>query len=393
MSEIINENWNIEFKTRLDDISYDWKIFFSKKQFFQDKINFSDEVATDYICEVIGNLNDSTKCIDEFIKFSEADEENNLHKNILLHIGFLQSLYVQQDLLTHLLEIFVLNENIKSVKKDFRDDRKTIRCLRNKLVGHPISKDGGTLQTSVFWSNKTDSHTIRFREYPKGKFDQHNDQQYNVFDLMSEHEEYMKKYLDIVLERMNSIKKLYLTETEKYITMNDDDLFKELDILENNYLSSFDKSNDIYQYDYIRYANDKQKQSDDKYGFYKKKCLQRIRDSFIGSHNIKIEDLPFEQKDFGLLPQYVDNSMKVVVDMSLQSLEAIQSIKNFVDNLNKMYFDSKDENNSEKLHSLLDDMKDYFESKDKAEYCIAYVMLDNELREFNKLLQNKEGYL
>ena len=38
-------------------------------------------------------------------------------------------------------------------------------------------------------------------------------------------------------------------------------------------------------------------------------------------------------------------------------------------------------------------MKNYFESKDKAEYYIAYVMLDNELRELNKLLQNKEGYL
>jgi len=391
MSEVINKNWNIEFKTRLDDISYDWKMLFSKKQFFLSKINFSKDLATGYILDLIGNLEDSTNCIDEFIKFSEADEKNNLHKNILLHIGFLQSLYVQQDLLYYLLEIFVPNEDIDSVKKDFRNDRKSIRDLRNKLVGHPISKDKGTLQTSVFWSNKTDLHTIRFREYPKGEFDQYNNQQYNVFDLVSEHEEYMSKYLDMVLERMNSIKKLYLTETETFIEMNDADLFSQLDELENNYLSGFDTSDSIYQYKYIRYANDKQKQSDDKYGFYKKKFLQRIRNSFIGSHNIRVENSTV-QKDFSLLPLYIDHSMVDVEYMNMQSLDSIQSMTS-IDNLNKGDFDSKDENNSEKLQSILDDMKNYFERKDKAEYYIAYVMLDNELREFNKLLQNKEGSL
>ena len=115
-------------KSKLTKINFHWNEYYFIKEFFQEKINFTDEVKTNYYGDLNNYLHDTLDLVKPFKKIKS--DKDYISQIIVL----LQVIYTQQDLIDELLHIFKLQNSIKEDKNPNRD-------IRNELIGHPISRD------------------------------------------------------------------------------------------------------------------------------------------------------------------------------------------------------------------------------------------------------------
>jgi len=115
-------------KSKLLKINYYWNKYYFTKEFFQKKINFTDEVKTNYYGDLNNYLHDTLDLVKSFKK--TKSDKDYISQTIVL----LQVIYTHQDLIDELLYIFKLEQSTKEDKSPNRD-------IRNELIGHPISRD------------------------------------------------------------------------------------------------------------------------------------------------------------------------------------------------------------------------------------------------------------
>ena len=115
-------------KSKLTKINSYWNEYYFIKEFFQKKINFTDEAKLNYYGDLNNYLHDTLDLVKPFNKIkSDADYISQI-------IVLLQVIYTQQDLIDELLYIFKLQNSTNEDKNPNRD-------IRNELIGHPISRD------------------------------------------------------------------------------------------------------------------------------------------------------------------------------------------------------------------------------------------------------------
>jgi hypothetical protein len=190
-------------KSKLTKINFYWNEYYFIKEFFQEKINFTDEVKTNYYGDLNNYLHDTLDLVKPFKKIKS--DKDYISQIIVL----LQVIYTQQDLIDELLYICKLQKSTKEDKNPNRD-------IRNELIGHPISRaknDNNKLKSSILFDIRNkDEKYISYAKYSMRKSEL---KKYSVCEIIENHKIFLNKYLDKILIKMEKEIKEYQKQIEK----------------------------------------------------------------------------------------------------------------------------------------------------------------------------------
>ena len=231
-------------KSKLTKINSYWNEYYFIKEFFQKKINFTDEAKLNYYGDLNNYLHDTLDLVKPFNKIkSDADYISQI-------IVLLQVIYTQQDLIDELLYIFKLQNSTNEDKNPNRD-------IRNELIGHPISRDkrdNNKLKSSILFDIRNeDGNYISYSKYSMKKSEL---KKYSVQEIIENHKIFLNKYLDKILVKMEKEIKEYKKIIEKVFNIPLINQFEYIDKIDKELLSSisyiFEKDSLKYYYENMR---------------------------------------------------------------------------------------------------------------------------------------------
>jgi hypothetical protein len=231
-------------KSKLSKINSNWNEYYFIKEFFQKKINFTDEVKTNYYGDLNNYLHDTLDLVKPFNKIKS--DKDYISQTIVL----LQVIYTQQDLIDELLYIFKLQKSTKEDKNPNRD-------IRNELIGHPISrdkKDNNKLKSSILFDIRNkDENYISYAKYSMRKSELKT---YSVQEIIESHKNFLNKYLDKILIKIEKEITEHQKQIEKVFEIPLINQFEYIDKIDKELLSSisyiFEKESLKYYYRNMR---------------------------------------------------------------------------------------------------------------------------------------------
>ena len=220
---------------RIRDI---WNYFIWDYKFCSRKIKFTDDVRKNYFGDILGYFSDTIDIV-----FTENKYQNYPDKFVFT-ISFLQAIYVQQDFIQEMLEIFKTGTEKGDLKKD--PTYSINRDLRNELVGHPIRKFEGKLISSTLFSYQAKNDEIQYLRYHSDNNFGIETKTYKIPEIQLRHKEFLEKYLDIILARLKTILDDYLNELNKLENVIEKHDFKTTLKLVELYFEAFLKTEYLY---------------------------------------------------------------------------------------------------------------------------------------------------
>jgi hypothetical protein len=295
---------------KLDIIADIWNDFILEYKFCSGKIKFNDDVKTNYFGDILGYFKDTFDIIFTTNKYSNYTEKFSFT------ISFLQAIYIQQDFMQEMLEIFKTDINKGNLKKD-----RTYyinRDLRNELIGHPIRKldipteeiiekecdsckkilskpkNKSALLSSTFFSYQTSEEEIQYLLYHRDNNFKFESKTFKIIDIQERHQLFLETYFDIILKKLKTILNEYLSEISKLENVIEKGDFKIVLKLTELYFEAIFNFNSVYDKESLNRIHDKQAEHR-RYKnfidiFYKKlsKHLVETRDSVDEIINRKI---------------------------------------------------------------------------------------------------------
>jgi len=229
-------------KTKIDDklerIADIWNYFILPHKFCSSKIKFNNDVKTNYFGDILGYFKDTMDIV-----FSDKKHSNYTDK-FSFTISFLQAIYIHQDFMQELLEMFKTNIEKGALKLDplyFVN-----RDIRNELVGHPIRKFKGNLISSTLFSYEASEQEIQYLRYHKDndfKFELKN---FKILEIQESHQVFLEKYFDVILVKLKTILDDYLIEIDKVQNVIEKGDFKIVLTLVELYFEAIFESDFIY---------------------------------------------------------------------------------------------------------------------------------------------------
>ncbi len=198
----------VTVKDKLERISDIWKYFIWDNKFCSSKIKFNDNIKTNYFGDVLAYFQDTLAIVFPYNK------ENKGTDKFTYTISFLQAIYIQQNFIQEMLEIFMVSIDKKSLDKD--PTYYINRELRNELIGHPISKRKGALISSTLFSYKAREGEIQYLRYHKDNNFKFECKTFIISEIQEHHLEFLDKYFDSVLCKLKFILEEYILELDKY---------------------------------------------------------------------------------------------------------------------------------------------------------------------------------
>src|SRR5665648_1212861 len=243
---------------KLDRIADIWNYFIWDYKFCSNKIKFNEDVKTNYFGDILGYFKDTLDIVFTSNKYS------NYTDKFSFTISFLQAVYIQQDFIQEMLEIFKTGIDKGELKKD--TTYYINRDLRNELVGHPIRKFKDNLISSALISYKEKEDEIQYLRYHKDNNFKFESKTYKIAAIQERHREFLEKYFDKILLKLKSILEEYLSQLDKLENIIDKHDLKTVLKLVELYFEAIFKSDFVYDkaslskiYDrrneHIRYQN------------------------------------------------------------------------------------------------------------------------------------------
>lgn len=198
---------------KLNRIADIWNYFIWNYKFCSSKIKFNDDVKTNYFGDILGSFKDTLDIVFTTNKYSNFTDKYSFT------ISFLQAVYVQQDFIQEMLEIFRTGIDKGALKKD--PTYSINREIRNELVGHPIRKFEDTLISSTLFSYQASEDEIQYLRYHKDNNFKFESRTYKIAEVQERHREFLEKYMDAILVKLKSILEEYLMELNKLDTVID----------------------------------------------------------------------------------------------------------------------------------------------------------------------------
>ena len=150
-----------------------------------------DEGDWSKLWTAVDNLEDTQLAIDEYASLKNFSR--------LAVYGLLQSMYVQQDAISHLEK--AINIPIPDWKKDY-PGLSNIRDIRNETIGHPISEKG--LYTSI--SHTDNLNVLDYGVWSKDGFQHKN---IDLKDIVNTQHNLLIKEIERVMEKINTDEELH----------------------------------------------------------------------------------------------------------------------------------------------------------------------------------------
>lgn len=199
---------------KLNVITSIWNSIVLSHTYIQNRLDFDDSKRNNYYGEVMHLFYDTMPVLNES-NSERFKAYRGMYDYIFNCTALLQILYVQQDLMDEILQIFQLQYSNSAEKK-------IIRELRNELIGHPISRDkNNNLVSSVFWIGKdvftksNDEPMIFFRKYSEGSWDNQTRNRIIIEDLINKHKRYLNMHFDVILTKQKKICKNFLKKVRQ----------------------------------------------------------------------------------------------------------------------------------------------------------------------------------
>lgn len=182
--KLIQDIWN----------NYIWEYQVCRKGFKNEAV-----LKKNYFAEIISYLNDTLEL------FSHNHKSSNFFQRVYNSTALLQIIYVQQDVVKELLQLFNCEEKFQSLEGN--TDFTLNRNIRNSLVGHPINRgENNTLVSSALFSFGRNKEFIDYALYkyddPKSaNFERKSE---NIDEIIKRHERFMNTFLDEILKKLKN---------------------------------------------------------------------------------------------------------------------------------------------------------------------------------------------
>ena len=223
---------------KLDRIADIWNYFIWKYKYCSSKIKFNEDVKTNYFGDILGYFKDTLEIV-----FNKPKNTNYTDK-FSFTISFLQAIYVQQDFIQEMLEIFKTGIDKGELKKD--PTYYINRDLRNELVGHPIRKFEDNLISSTLFSYQAGDGEIQYLRYHKDNNFKFESKTFKITEIQERHFDFLEKYFDKMLSKLKSILEEYLLELDKLENVIDRHDFETVLKVAELYFEDIFKSDYVY---------------------------------------------------------------------------------------------------------------------------------------------------
>ena len=193
-----------EIKRKLAILESIWRNRFWDYDYLLKQIEYDKKLLSNYPGVAFGYLGDMLQIIEGYLQKDIQIKEDCF----LPTIGLLQIIYIQQDLIDELLQVFGLQTSLMK-------DKDPNRTIRNDLAGHPIrrkrSKEekGAVLKSYSLFSYEATTHNIQYLRYRQETNFAFELQEHNVSDIIKKHKEFLCKYLDLIFQKAISILKKF----------------------------------------------------------------------------------------------------------------------------------------------------------------------------------------
>lgn len=227
-----------EFEIKLNKIADIWNYFILPYSFCSLRIKCNDDIKTNYFGDILGYFQDTISIVN-----SKKLHSNHIDK-FTFTISFLQAIYVQQDFIEEMLEIFKTGVDKGDLKNDL--NYSINRDIRNELIGHPIRKSGGKLISSTLFSYQANEEEIEYLRYHRDNNFEYESKCFKIVDIQKRHEEFLEKYFDIILVKLKNVLDEYFMEINKLEKVIENGDFKTVLKLVELYFEYIFKSDFVY---------------------------------------------------------------------------------------------------------------------------------------------------
>lgn len=367
-------------KKRLIKITIVWNNYILNECYNKNKINYKNR-HNDY-AEILNYFLDTFESI---AAYNEKSSDTSFGDALLLKIGLLQILYVHQDLIREMTNIF-------GTKEVDIINRKELRNLRNELVGHPICRDKeGDLISSVLWDYNDDIDNISYTKYYY-KIDKTEEIKHKIEDILEKHNDYLIYNFNEIYKKQKKIINIYKTKMQHLKKMIENQVDKQRIIgFVKDYMNNFSKMS-FFTVETMKKAVSKY-DDDERYRIFYEYFLVELGkhvDEVINNIDELInekkynEDKDAKEKHVIIIDIITDSTDEVHniseeekrKDRTQYCMSKLSEIKylpklRVIDVMEKMY------KNNENIVKYLNELKKY--KDDDFEYDISYVLLKNEL--------------
>lgn len=229
---------NPKILEKLDRITDIWNHYIWEYKFCSSKIKFNDDVKTNYFGDLLSYFKDTFEIV-----YSE-NQPRSFSDKFSYTISFLQAIYIQQDFVQEMLEIFKTGVDKGQLKQD--PTYSINRELRNELVGHPIRKYEDKLISSTLFSYRAKEDEIEYLRYHKDNNFKFESKSFSIKEIQKRHEEFLDKYFDIMIARLKVILDEYLAELNKLENVINKNDFNTILKLVELYFESIFESDFVY---------------------------------------------------------------------------------------------------------------------------------------------------
>jgi hypothetical protein len=179
---------------RIKKLADIWNYYFWDYKFCQDKINFTDDIKTNYYGDILSFIETTLNSL------TAVEYEKGVEKSIFQAVGILQIIYTHQDLIDELLYIFKIHQSTSV-------DKNPNRQIRNELIGHPIRRvpKSKELISSVFFGYEFKNGTLDYVLYSKENNFSPKAFSYQLEDLIRNHKVFLEKYMNIIWAKIEKI--------------------------------------------------------------------------------------------------------------------------------------------------------------------------------------------
>jgi len=198
-------------KIDFEKLDKEGKSFLTKTK---ERLRFDNDKGWKFLTSSLDTIGDSQFAIVTFINHKiENNNKFNTGENYLRLYGLLSAIYIQQQAILKLSDLFKTGQ-IDSLKKDF--DNLKITFLRHCISAHPVNYDSNGTKVSF----KIDRNSLNDNGLLSIRDESNNADVYNVFEALGEYTTMTEKCLETICQKM--ISNCYNSAKEKCDELNNE---------------------------------------------------------------------------------------------------------------------------------------------------------------------------
>ncbi|MES2557203.1 MAG: hypothetical protein V4604_13690 [Bacteroidota bacterium] len=223
-----------ELKEEMERISDLWSYCFLEYENLATQIRNPKNTSHKYVGVIIGNFIDTFDII--YSNRSVHDYAGNM--------SLMQAIYIQQDFIEELLQIFRCGIDKGQLKKD--DNYNINRSIRNELMGHPIRKIEGALISTTLLAYNGPEGCINYSRYHVDNGFAFEMMSHSIKEIIVRHTEFIRTYFSKIIAQIKKLMKPFIKRLQQFESAIETVEFSKLLDFTSKYFESMERQDYIY---------------------------------------------------------------------------------------------------------------------------------------------------